>query len=142
MSLMAGLGKFDLGESGSGNGFAAGFGISIPSGRYFLVEPGIGFFRYTSAFGEHIAYILPEVSLQVQAPWRSVRPYLGVGGGFSEYSSGRGTTYGTLHAAGGVRVRIAGGYGLRAEVRTRSIDPFRLTTTGFLLGFTWRVGSP
>lgn len=136
MSLMAGLGR-----SGSGNGIAAAFGLSIPSGRFFLVEPGIGFFRYTSEFGEHIAYILPEVSLQFQVPSGAVRPYAGVGAGFSEYSSGRGSTYGTLHAAAGVRVRIAGGYGLRAEVRTRTIDPFRLNTTGFMLGLSWRVGS-
>ena len=62
-----------------------------------------------------------------------------LGAGFSEYLSGRGTTYGTLHAAAGVRINLGEHYGARFEVRARSIDPFSQSTTDFTFGFMKRL---
>lgn len=124
---------------GTGNGFAGAFSVSVPSGRVFLVEPGISWFSHRTSVGDRITFLLPEVSVQVETPRGAVRPYLGVGAGFSEYLSGRGSTFGTLHAAAGLRARLGGSVGFRAEVRLRSIDPFHQSTTGFLIGLTKRL---
>ena len=138
VSLMAGPSHYDL--AGTGTGFVAALRFDVPSGRIFLVEPGVTFFRYRSAFGDRISLVLPEISLLVEPPHGSIRPYAGVGAGFSEYLSGRGTTFGTLHATAGLRVNIGPRYGVRAEIRARSIDPFSQSTTDFTFGFSKRLG--
>ena len=137
VAVMGGPTRYDLG--GKGTGFVAALRFDVPSGRIFVVEPGIAFARLRSATGARISYVLPEISLQVEPPRGAFRPYLGVGGGFAEYLSGRGTTYGTLHAAAGVRLNIGDHYGARFEVRARSIDPFSQSTTDFTFGFMKRL---
>ena len=68
--------------------------------------------------------LLPELSIQFQAPFPTVRPYLGGGIGFSSYMSGPNRNELTLHAVGGFRVRLGPSWGLRTEIRIRSIDPW------------------
>ena len=137
VSLMAGPSQYHL--AARGTGFAAALRFGVPSGRIFVVEPSIGVFRGRSTFDDRISYLQPEISLQVEPPHGPVRPYAGVGAGFSEYLSGRGTTYGTLHAAAGVRINLGEHYGARFEVRARSIDPFSQSTTDFTFGFMKRL---
>lgn len=139
VALMAGATHYDFGGAGVGTGFAAALRFDVPSGRIFVVEPGVALGRYRTAVGDRVSYLMPEISLQVEPPRGAVRPYVGVGGGFSEYLSGRGTTYGTLHAAAGLRLNIGAHYGARFEVRARSIDPFSRTTTDFTFGFMKRL---
>lgn len=139
VALMAGPAQYDFGAAGTGTGFAAALRFDVPSGRIFVVEPGISLGRYRSAVGDRISYILPEISLQVEPPRGAIRPYVGVGGGFAEYLSGRGTTYGTLHATAGLRINVGAHYGARLEVRARSIDPFSRSTTDFTFGFMKRL---
>lgn len=137
VSLVGGISRIDQGADG--NGVTGGLRFDVPVGRFLLVEPGITFLSYRSQAAGRIEYLLPEVSFQAQLPVGPVRPYTGVGVGFTEYLSGRGFTYATLHWAGGARI-LMGDWGLRGEVRVRSIDPFRQTAVDLTAGITRRFG--
>lgn len=139
VSFLAGPSPYDL--SGAGTGFAAAIRFDIPSGRVFIIEPGFGFFRYRTRFGQTISYLLPEISLQFQPARGTIRPYLGVGAGFSEYLTGPGASPGTVHAAAGLRVGVTRDYGFRGEVRLRGLDPFHGGhMTDVVVGLTKRLG--
>jgi hypothetical protein len=140
VALLAGPSPYDL--AGTGTGFAAALRFDFPSGRLLVFEPGIGFFRYENQSGDRITYLLPELSVQIQVPSGAVRPYVGGGIGFSEFLSGRGSTFVTLHAATGLRVDLGADWGLRGEWRLRSIDPFTGNTSDLLLGVSRRFGRP
>ncbi len=138
VSFLAGPSSYDL--SGTGTGVAAAIRFEVPSGRILIIEPGIGFFRYRTQFGQSIKYLLPEISLQIQPGRGPVRPYVGVGAGFSEYLTGPGASPATVHAVAGIRARIAGNFGVRGELRIRGLDPFhggRMSDVVF--GLTKRV---
>ena len=140
ISVLAGPSPYDL--NGTGTGFAAALRVDVPVGRVLIVEPGIGFFRYRPGTSSgSISYLLPEVSLQLQAPSKGLRPYIGGGAGFSEFLSGRGSTFATLHATAGLRLDVGPDWGGRAEVRLRSIDPFVGSTTDLLIGLSRRLRS-
>lgn len=130
-TVIAGPSIYDL--SGTGTAGFAAIRVDVPAGRVFVIEPGLGVFRYTAQTDETLTYLFPEVSFQAQVPGGGVRPYVGGGIGFTEFLSGRGRTDVTLHAAAGLRVALAGGWGLRGEARLRSVDPF--TGNTFDLGF-------
>lgn len=137
VSLVAGPSSYQL--SGSGTTFTAAVRFDLPVGHLFVVEPGIGYFQYRTAFKQSIKYLLPEVGLQFQPVRGPVRPYLGVGAGFSEYLTGPGSSPGTVHAAAGVRAWLSRSYGLRAEVRVRGLDPFSgQRMTDFTIGLSKR----
>jgi hypothetical protein len=114
--------------------------FDLPSSKYLIFEPGLAVFRYRSQADVVITYLLPEVSLQVQAPPGPVRPYLGGGIGYSEFLSGRGQNEVTLHAAVGLRLDLGGAWGFRGEARLRSIDPFHGNTFDLGLGLARRLG--
>ncbi len=137
LSLIGGISHID--EGADGNAFTGGLRFDVPVARFLIVEPGITFLSYRSLTGGRIEYLLPEVSIQAQLPVGPVRPYAGVGAGFTEYLSGRGLTYGTLHLAGGVRI-LMGDWGVRGEARVRSIDPFRQTAVDLTAGVMRRFG--
>jgi hypothetical protein len=139
VSFMAGPSSYDL--AGTGTGFAGTVRFDAPSGRVVIFEPGVTFFHYTGEFGNGITYVIPEVSVQVQAPSRSVRPYIGAGAGFAEFLSGRGSTLAALHVTGGLRIDAGPNWGGRGEIRLRSIDPFKGNTTDLLVGVMRRLGS-
>lgn len=139
VSFLAGPSSYDL--SGRGTAVAAAVRFDVPTGRLFIIEPGIGFFRYRTRFGQTIKYLLPEISFQLQPGRGAVRPYVGVGAGFSEYLTGPGASPGTVHAAAGVRVAVTGNYGFRGEVRIRGLDPFSgQRMTDLSVGVSKRLG--
>jgi len=139
VSIVGGIAH--VAEGADGSAVTGGLRFDAPIGRFLIVEPGITYFGYRSEAGGRIEYLLPEVSFQAQLPVGPVRPYGGAGIGFTEYLSGRGFTYVTLHLAGGVRI-LMGDWGLRGEARARSIDPFRQTTVDLTAGITRRFGGP
>ncbi len=139
VSFLAGPSSYNL--SGTGTAVAAAIRFDVPTGRMFILEPGIGFFRYRTRFGQTIKYLLPEVSFQFQPVGGGVRPYVGVGAGFSEYLSGPGASPGTVLAAAGVRVGVTRTYGFRGEIRVRGLDPFSgQRMTDLSVGLTKRLG--
>jgi hypothetical protein len=139
VSFMAGPSSYDL--VGTGTGVAGTVRFDAPSGRIVIFEPGVTFFHYTGEFGNGITYVIPEVSFQIQAPSRNVRPYIGAGAGFTEFLSGRGSTLAALHVTGGLRIDAGRNWGGRGEIRLRSIDPFKGNTTDLLVGLMHRIGS-
>lgn len=139
VSILGGPAPFDD-DVQTGTGLAAGLRFEFPASRFVLIEPGIGFFRYRTELGDRISYLLPEIGVQLQAPLPVVRPYVGAGLGFSEFLDGRGKSFLTLHAAGGVRIALAAGWGLRAEARARTIDPFKLKAVDLGVGLSHTLG--
>lgn len=138
VSFLAGPSNYHL--SGTGTAFAAAIRFDVPTGRLFILEPGMGFFRYRTKVGTTIKYLLPEIGLQFQPIHGPVRPYLGVGAGFSEYLTGPGPSPGTVHAVAGLRVRVTGDYGFRGEIRVRGLDPFSgQQMTDLTFGLTKRL---
>ena len=132
LSLLLGPTKYDL--SGTGTTGIGELRLDNPIGQVFVIDFGLGVFRYESQFNQKITHLLTEVSLQAQVPNRAVRPYVGVGGGFAEYLSGRGATYGILHVAVGLRADLSEGWGVEGEARARSIDPFTGHTLDLVFG--------
>ncbi len=139
VTLMAGPAYYDTGDE-SGTGPSVALRFDIPTSRILIIEPGISFFRYRPVIGDRISYLLPEISFQVQAPLPAVRPYVGAGIGFSEFLDGRGKSFVTLHAVGGVRIAVAEGWGLRGEARARTIDPFKLKVVDLVVGVSHTLG--
>lgn len=78
-AVVAGPANYDL--SGTGWSWSAAARLDLSLSRLLLLEHGIGFFTYDSQFDSRTSYLLPEVSLQLQYPGLSVRPYVGVGAG-------------------------------------------------------------
>jgi hypothetical protein len=138
LAVLGGPSPYDL--SGTGTGGFGAVRLEVPSGRLLVFEPGIAVFRYRSQADESITYLLPEVSAQVQVVGGPIRPYLGGGIGFTEFLSGRGQSKFTLHGAAGLRIAIAGGWGLRGEARLRSIDPFHGNTFDLGVGLGKELG--
>jgi hypothetical protein len=135
-SLLLGPAPYDL--SGTGTGFAAKLGVTSRLGRgVFLIEPSIGYFAYTTQFGGRSQWIFPELGVEAEAPLGSLRPYLGtgIGAGF-ETRAGPNQVEFTMHAAAGLRLRLGGSWGARAEARLRSVDPFAGNTTDIGFGIT------
>jgi outer membrane protein with beta-barrel domain len=124
--------------TGTGTGFSLNAGIAIPLvRRVVFLEPSLGFLSYTTQFGNHSSWMFPELSLQVQRPRGGVRPYLGAGIGTGTTGlSGPARWKFTMLGLAGVRVHIGGRWGVRAEVRLRSVDPWNGHTADFGFGFT------
>ena len=136
ISVMAGPSRYDL--SGTGTALAGGLRIDIPSGRRMVIEIGATYLRYQPSQGPKVNYLLPEVSVQYILASAGVRPYVGGGLGEGEFLSGPGAGKFTMHATGGIRAMIANGWGVRGEVRARSIDPFRGHTVDLSFGLMKR----
>lgn len=135
-SLLLGPAPYEL--SGTGTGFAAKLGVTSRLGRgIFLIEPSIGYFAYTTQFGGRSQWIFPELGVEAEGRLGSARPYLGagIGAGF-ETRAGPNQVEFTMHAAGGLRLRLGGTWGARAEARLRSVDPFSGRTIDVGLGIT------
>jgi hypothetical protein len=138
VSLVAGPAPYDIGATGTG--FAAALRFDLPSGRRFIIEPGLGYFRYTTQANAKINYLLPEVSVQYELASGSVRPFFGLGAGFAEFATGPGGSRGTVHAAAGLRAQSSGRVGFRVDARARSIDPFGSKGTMVELAAGLRLG--
>ena len=120
-AVVAGPANYDL--SGTGWSWSAAARLDLPLGRLLLVEPGIAFFTYDSQSDTRTYYLFPELSLQLQYPGSSLRPYVGVGaGGAFVLEGGPGSsTEPTVHGALGLRMAVTERWGLRTEARFRNI---------------------
>lgn len=135
-ALLLGPSPYDL--SGTGTGFAVNAGIAVPVLRQvLLLEPSLGVFTRTSQFGNREHWLFPELSLQAQARVGGVRPYLGGGIGAGTVGlSGPARWRFTLHGLAGVRAHLSGRWGVRGELRVRSVDPFQGNTVDLGIGVT------
>lgn len=135
-ALLLGPSPYDL--SGTGTGFAVNAGIAVPVLRQvLLLEPSLGVFTRTSQFGNREHWLFPELSLQAQARVGGVRPYLGGGIGAGTVGlSGPARWKFTLHGLAGVRAHLSGRWGVRGELRVRSVDPFQGNTVDLGIGVT------
>ena len=134
--IMVGASRYDL--TGTGTGFSLNAGITLPLvRRVVFLEPSIGFVTVTTQFGKHTAWMFPELTAQAQHRIGVVRPYVGVGLGTGTAGlSGAARWKLTLLALGGLRVHLGGRWGVRGEVRLRSVDPWNGNTADFGIGFT------
>lgn len=135
-SLLLGPSPYDM--SGVGTGFAANLGATTRIGRgAFLVEPGLGYFTYRTRFGGRSQWLFPEIDFAAEASLGSLRPYLGAGFGAGfETRAGPNQVDLTLHAAAGLRLALGGSWGMRTELRLRSVDPFHGNTSDIGIGIT------
>jgi hypothetical protein len=118
-ALVAGASQFDL--SGTGTTGIVGARFENDIRRWLAVEAAVGFMRPEEQFGSRTLYTIPEGQLQLQFPGRTVRPYLGAGGGYVFASGGRGSR-GTASGSTGFRVALPGNvFDARAELRVRGI---------------------
>jgi hypothetical protein len=132
--LLAGPSPYDL--SGSGTGLIVSLGLAFrPAARLLVLEPALGYFTLKNDFGQRSHWFFPELSLQAEARLGGFRPYLGGGGGAGiDARVGSDRWVGTLHVAGGLRLRIGRSWGGRAELRLRAVPPFRGHTLDFGFG--------
>lgn len=139
LGLRAGVSSYDL--DGTGTAFVGGPTAFVQIGKLLVVEfglPVLDYSRSVSGFpgdaSSRTRFLLPEVSMEVQARIGRVAPYLGAGGGGAIRLNGQVAGGGTLHAAGGVRVRVGAQTRLRGEVRARAIRPWSGSTVDFAAG--------
>ena len=133
-SFSGGVSSYSLSGTGTTYVFAMRFESRL--GSYGIVEPGLAFLSYKPVLGGRTNYLLPEISVQGQAYAGPLRPYVGTGIGFANVTSGPNFNKLTLHLVAGARVRLRGTWGLRLEVRDRSIDPWNGRTTDYTVGIS------
>lgn len=134
VSLVLGPAPYDL--AGTGTGATARLGLSWALGRGGLaLEPSLG---VLAASGNNL--LLPEISLAAAAGHGRFRPYFGAGAGAAWAFDGNGPAWrATLHAMVGARLALSDGWGLRAELRARSVDPWSGEIVDLGVGFTRSV---
>lgn len=141
-TLAAGINRYDI-QGASGTDWVIAARFAIPVGAYGIAEPGVTFLRWRPAIGTKITYLIPELSFQMQGYVKSLRPYIGAGIGYSTPSRGAlavTENFLALHAAAGVRLYLSRRWGLRAEVRARSINPWSGTTIDMTFGIMQLTG--
>ena len=115
VGLTTGVSQFDL--SGTGTTAIVSARADVAMQRWLLAEGALSTFRPSEQFGQTRTYLVPEAQIQLQLPAQTVRPYVGLGGGYV-LVSGRNRV--TASAAAGVRVPITA-VDLRGELRVRGI---------------------
>lgn len=120
VSLLAGVFQFDL--SGTGTAPVLAVRAATPVQRNVLLEGGLTLARPDEDFGGRSTWLFPEVQAQLQAPWRRVAPYVGLGGGLGvALRDGDPEVEPTLSGSIGVRAGLGGRVGLHGEARLRGI---------------------
>lgn len=134
LSLLLGPAPYDL--AGTGTGGTGRLGLSWALGRGTVaLEPSLGVLL---ASGNNL--LLPEISLEAAVGHSRFRPYVGAGAGAAWAFDGNGPTWrATLHAMIGARLALSDGWGLRGELRARSVDPWIGETVDITVGFTPQV---
>ena len=135
VTLVGGAVQYDLSGTGTTPFIAARVEVVPASARFVVAEAGLEFVSYEPQFGERRHHWIPEAMVQLQVPAESFRPYLGVGIGYSYASTDSAPT---LAVAGGTRLRLTADWGLRAELRVRSIDPWTGSTADWGFGISRR----
>lgn len=122
-SVLLGPSRYELTKSGTG--FAGKLTVAFRPTRILVIEPTLGYLTYRNDFGQRTHWFFPELSFQAEARLGRWRPYAGIGGGAGVASLvGREHWEGTLHAAGGLRLRLGRTWGGRAELRWRAVPPW------------------
>ena len=122
-SLAAGASEYDA--SGTGTAPVGALRYSAPIvGRWLLGDLSLSYASLDEQFSTANTHIgVAEGQLQAQLPFNSIRPYIGIGGGWLHYLSnagGRPATGGTVSAAVGLRVPVSSSLILRGEMRMRA----------------------
>ena len=116
LTLSAGVAAGEL-RGYEGGGVVLALRLQRFLAGFVLVEPGVTVFKHTDS-GADAVDLFPELGLQVEAPFRYVRPYIGAGLGYTVRTET--TDNYTPHVLIGVRFQPAERCGLRAEARLRS----------------------
>ncbi len=135
LGVAAGPASYDL--SGTGTSFVIAVNAEYSPLKPVIWEARLVYFQYKSQADINYRILMPEIGVQVFIPVGSVQPYLGVGAGISTVVSGPKDTELTLHTAFGLRVIASRNFGLRGEIRIRSVDPWSGTIADFTGGLTY-----
>lgn len=134
-ALGVGVGPSAYDLSGTGTSFVIAARIEYPPVNVLTLEVSVSYFEYTPQLSIRAErFLFPEVSVQGNLPLGPVWPYLGGGLGFAAVVSGRSDSHLTVHGAFGARLRLPGHWGVRGELRLRSVDPFVGNTADFTVG--------
>jgi hypothetical protein len=122
-SLAVGASQFDA--SGTGTAPLGAFRYSAPiAGRWLLGDLSLSYATLDEQFSPTNTNLgVAEGQLQAQLPANSVRPYIGIGGGWLHYFSntaGRPATGGTVSGSVGLRIPVSNALILRGEMRLRA----------------------
>ncbi len=130
ISLTVGASAYDL--SGTGTSSQAAARLGLPFGPRWSAEIATTYFQYGSQGADHVRALLPEASVRVTGGPARTRAFAvaGVGLGWFDQEVYNETDL-TLHVGLGLDVPIRPTWGLRAETRLRSVDPW----TGSMLDF-------
>ena len=138
-SVVGGVSHYDF--SGTGNKASTPIGalrVELPVVA-FVAEGSLGAFRPEEGAGRR-TYVIPEAQLQWQIFPVIVRPYLGAGIGWLKSVTGATPRQDdvTMSASAGVRIGLPMlGFGLRGEVRVRSIgSEWKVRATEYTIGVT------
>ena len=121
-SIAVGATQYDA--SGTGTGPVGALRYSAPIvGRWLLGDLSLSYSSLDEQFSTSSTHAgVAEGQIQAQLPFNSVRPYIGVGGGWLHYFSnagGRPSTGQTASGSVGLRIPIASALILRGEMRLR-----------------------
>lgn len=123
VTVLAGASSYDL--SGVGNAWFSGARFDARPIRFLVLEAGLHYFHYTAQSDDRVRHLIPEAQLQFEPVRGPFRPYLGAGAGAAWLIwRGDNSIELSLSAALGFRVDLRGSWGLLAEGRVRSIDPW------------------
>jgi len=127
-SLAAGATQYDA--SGTGTGPVGAFRYSAPIvGRWLLGDLSLSYASLDEQFSTSNTHVgVVEGQVQAQLPFNSVRPYIGLGGGWLHYFSnagGRPATGQTASGSVGLRIPVASSLILRGEMRLRTWESGR-----------------
>ena len=132
IGLTVGVSQFDL--VGTGTTAIVGARADIAMQSWLLAEGALSTFRPAEQLGRTL-YLVPEAQLQFQVPSHTIRPYVGVGGGYVLQTGLRRIT---ASAATGVRIPITA-VDLRGELRVRGIGTsFSAATAEWTFGAAYR----
>lgn len=139
VTVLAGASEYDL--SGVGNTWFSGARFDIRPIRFLVFEAGVHYFHYTPQLGDDRArYLIPEAQVQFEPLRGHFRPYLGAGAGAAWLIwSGDNSLDPAISAALGVRVDLGPRWGLLAEGRLWSIDPWGSSVAELGLGISRRL---
>jgi len=121
-SLAVGASQYDA--SGTGTAPMGAFRYSAPIvGRWLLGDLSLSYASLDEQFSTSNTHVgVVEGQVQAQLPFNSVRPYIGVGGGWLHYFSnaaGRPATGQTASGSVGLRIPVASALIVRGEMRLR-----------------------
>jgi Outer membrane protein beta-barrel domain len=122
-SLAIGASQYDA--SGTGTAPLGAFRYSAPiAGRWLVGDLSLSYATLDEQFSSTNTNLgVAEGQLQAQLPFNSIRPYIGVGGGWLHYFSnmaGRPATGGTVSGSVGLRIPVSNALILRGEMRLRA----------------------